>query len=246
MPKTAANLLAIDTSTDRLALSLCCPHGHWFHESPGGSLASSSLLPQVQQLLSSAGLSPPMLDAVAFGRGPGAFTGLRTACSVAQGLALGGSGRVLPLDSLQIVAEDARMQISAVNPLKLWVAMDARMQEVYAAAYEWTGQDWSVTVAPALYTAVAWADQVQSMPTAWIAGNAVTAFGAEFPISGAQSINHECSRAQALGRLSVQAWTNGQDVDAAMALPIYLRDKVAQTTLEREGSRLDKVAKVAP
>ncbi|WP_085978598.1 tRNA (adenosine(37)-N6)-threonylcarbamoyltransferase complex dimerization subunit type 1 TsaB, partial [Rubrivivax gelatinosus] len=114
----------------------------WTADEAGGALASAALLPTVQALLARAGLVLADLEAVAFGRGPGAFTGLRTSCAVAQGLAFGIGCPVLPVDSLLIVAEDARVQ---------------RMDEVYAARWRWADGRWNEVVAPALYTLEAFA-----------------------------------------------------------------------------------------
>ena len=97
-------------------------------------------------LLAEAGCTLAELDAIAFGCGPGAFTGLRTACSVAQGLAFGAGKPVLAVDSLMLVAHDARSQHAADE---VWVAMDARMDEIYAAAYRWLGTRWAVLSTPA-------------------------------------------------------------------------------------------------
>ena len=122
-------LLAIDTSTDRLVIALDTDGKLRTLDEEGGGRASARVLPAVLDLLDRAGLRAAGLDAVAFGRGPGAFTGLRTACAVAQGLAWGAGRPVLPLDSLLVVAEDARAQLGLARADELWVAMDARMDE---------------------------------------------------------------------------------------------------------------------
>ena len=100
--------LAFDTATEHLSIALQVGDRVWSHDGAGGALASSTLIPGVMDLLAQAGVGLRDLDAIAFGRGPGAFTGLRTACSVAQGLALGVDKPVLPIDTLLAVAEDAR------------------------------------------------------------------------------------------------------------------------------------------
>ena len=101
-----ACVLAFDTSTERLALGVHGPDGPLTLMADGGAAASSTLLPHIHALLAQAPLSLADLDAIAFGCGPGAFTGLRTACAVAQGLGLGLARPLLPIDSLLVVAED--------------------------------------------------------------------------------------------------------------------------------------------
>jgi tRNA threonylcarbamoyladenosine biosynthesis protein TsaB len=101
----------------------------------GGAQASTTLVPAILGLMAQAGLRFPELNAIVFGRGPGSFTGLRTACSVAQGLGLGaGEGTpLLPVDTLLAVAEDARHR----HGVRQVVAMlDARMDEIYLANYD--------------------------------------------------------------------------------------------------------------
>ena len=110
---TALCLLALDTSTDRLAAALLAPAGRWHVNQAGGALASARLIPALMGLLADAGLTLAQVQGIAFGQGPGAFTGLRTACAVAQGLAFAGETPVLAIDSLLIVAEDARAQAAA-------------------------------------------------------------------------------------------------------------------------------------
>jgi len=234
-----STLLAFDTSTELMGIALVTPSGREAIDAAGGAAASAQLIPSVLSLLDRAGLTLADVDAIAFGCGPGAFTGLRTACSVAQGLAFGAGKPVLPVDSLMLVAEDARLQHD--GPAALWVAMDARMDEIYAAAFEWTGAAWSVTEAAALYAPEALSARWQAAPPAWVAGSALAVFGERLALSEAtRQTPQAVSRAQAVGRLAEQLWAQGRAVDAALALPVYVRDKVAQTTAEREALRLAK------
>lgn len=224
-------LLALDTSTERLVLGVQSPAGVWKLDEDGGPKASARIVPAALELLARAGLRLAQLDAIAFGRGPGAFTGLRTACSVAQGLAFGAGRPVLAVDSLLIVADDARAQAGCDE---LWVAMDARMGEVYAAAYRWQAERWQVLAAPALYELDAlharW--HAQGAPTC-IAGSAIGAFGERLATGAATLVPATHDRAGALLRVATALWHDGAAVDAAQALPLYLRDKVALTTAER-------------
>ncbi|MBK6789559.1 MAG: tRNA (adenosine(37)-N6)-threonylcarbamoyltransferase complex dimerization subunit type 1 TsaB [Rubrivivax sp.] len=236
----SACLLAFDTSTEHLALALQGRDGAGFTRlAAGGAAASAALLPQVHGLLAQARLTLADLDAVAFGRGPGAFTGLRTACAVAQGLGLGLARPLLPIDSLLIVAEDARAKAAPdAAAFEVGVAMDARMDEVYAARYRWQGGHWQVLQAPALCSLPALAEAWAGAEGQAVAGSALAAFGPRLGLpDGGLRIEAERDRAGALLRLAVQAARAGQGVDAAEALPLYLRDKVALTSAEREAVR---------
>jgi tRNA threonylcarbamoyladenosine biosynthesis protein TsaB len=230
-------LLALDTSTDRLAAALQTAAGRWCVNEAGGALASARLVPLLMSLLADAGVTLAQVQAIAFGQGPGAFTGLRTACAVAQGLALAGNTPVLAIDSLLIVAEDARHQAAAAGLATdgpWWVAMDARMDEVYAAAYRHdSSTGWQPLVAPRLWTLAALADTWATTPPARVAGNALAAFADRLPAPGAQAWPHCRDRAAALLQLAAQAWQRGDRLAADEALPLYLRDKVALTTQER-------------
>ena len=232
-------LLAFDTATEQFALALVAGGRTLGVVEPGGANTSARMLPAIRALLSEAGLSLGELDAIAFGRGPGAFTGLRSSCAVAQGLAFGAGKPVLPIDSLLIVAEDARVQRpDPAAPCDCLVAMDARMQEIYSAAYRWDGQRWQVLAEASLDTAAAWVERCRNAPAQLLAGSAVTLHGLQDAVPQARAVTQEADRAAALARLAQAAWADGGGLDAAQALPLYVRDKVAQTTREREAARL--------
>ena len=133
------NLLAFDTSTEAMSIAVARGGAVLEFQGPGGARSSTELIPQVLALMAQAELALPELDAVVFGSGPGSFTGLRTACSVAQGLALGAGLPVLPVETLMAVAEDARRLTGADDVLAV---LDARMDEVYAARYRHDGALW--------------------------------------------------------------------------------------------------------
>ncbi len=250
-------LLALDTATDSLAAGLLTPAGVWCHHAAGGAEASSRLIPALLGLLGQAGLPASALQAIAFGQGPGAFTGLRTACAVAQGLAFGLGVPVLPIDSLLLNAEDARLQAAAAagaasagvtgatTTADWWVVMDARMQEVYAAQYHFDGSAWQVITPPQLWTLAALAQVWQASPPQQVAGNASSVFAAQLPWGNATCWPNCHNRAAALLRLAESAWHSGAAIPADQALPLYLRDKVAQTTTERLADKQAKVAVTA-
>jgi tRNA threonylcarbamoyladenosine biosynthesis protein TsaB len=227
-------LLALDTSTQRLVLALEVDGTIRGLDEDGGARTSTRIVPALLALLADAGLAAGDLDAIAFARGPGAFTGLRTACAVAQGLAFGAGRPVVPLDSLLIVAEDARLHAGTEA---LWVAMDARMDEIYAAEYRWRGGRWDVLQPPALYALDALNAQWRTSPPACVAGSALDAFGARLDAGEARLVGASHDRAAALAAVARRAWQAGEAVDAAQALPLYLRDKVALTVAERSARR---------
>jgi tRNA threonylcarbamoyladenosine biosynthesis protein TsaB len=239
LPGTGPVILALDTATERLCAAL--HDGRRFHtvDEAGGPAASARLLPVLNALLARAGIEGEALDAVAFVRGPGAFTGLRTACAVAQGLAWGWRRPVLALDALMLVAEDARAVAPLAEGDEVAVAMDARMDEIYAARYAWRDGRWQVLDAPALWAWPVLAEAWSGKAVAVLAGSALEPFAGRMRWPAAtrqQPQTHD--RAAALGRLSMQAYAEGGLLAAADALPLYLRDKVAQTTAERAAAAL--------
>jgi tRNA threonylcarbamoyladenosine biosynthesis protein TsaB len=238
--RTTPTLLAFDTATEHLSIALCARGEVFAHEAQGGAHASASLIPLILALLAKAGISLRDLDAIAFGRGPGAFTGLRTACSVAQGLALGADKPVLPIDTLLAVAEDARS--GATGAQRVWVTMDARMNEIYAAQYAFAEGGWQTLDAPLLTTPDSLNERWRAQPPDLVAGNALGAFASRLATAGARISADALPRASAMLPLAQALWALGGTVDAALALPLYLRDKVAQTTLEREAARAAKAA----
>ena len=227
-------LLAFDTATEHLSIALAVHGRVWTHEAAGGAQASARLIPAILALLAQAGVTLRELDAIAFGRGPGAFTGLRTACSVAQGLAFGAGKRVLPIDSLLAVAEDARGRDSEHHVSGS--TMDARMDEIYAAQYVPAHGAGRCSTAPMLTTPAALNERWQAQPPQLVAGSALAAFGERLRIGAAACAPDALPRAAAMLPLARALWAQGGAVDAALALPLYLRDKVAQTTLERDAA----------
>jgi tRNA threonylcarbamoyladenosine biosynthesis protein TsaB len=230
-------LLVLDTATELVHLALVLGDEVQALQVGGGAQASSTTLPALQKLLADAGLTWSQLDAIAFGRGPGAFTGLRTACSLAQGLALAADCPVISLDTLMAVAEDARQSDPAAwsEGDTLWVAQDARMGELYVAAYRWQGTHWQAQTEPSLWALGVPRDRWAETPGVHrVAGNALLAHPAAFDDGLVRATWPQAApRGAALAALARQAWARGDLLDAALALPLYVRDKVAQTTAER-------------
>ncbi len=232
-----STLLALDTATEVMHLALVAGDAVHVRAEPGGARASLALLPALHALLAEAGVALAQVDAFAFGRGPGAFTGLRTACAVTQGLALGTGRPVLSLDTLMAVAESARLHGAVAEGQALWAATDARMGEVYAARYRCDASvGWHTLEAPALYAPQALAARLAAEPVP-LAGSAAGVY-AELLQPVAQGLWPQAvPEGAALARLARAAWSRGERLDAAQAVPLYVRDKVALTTAEREQAR---------
>ncbi|MFC5519740.1 tRNA (adenosine(37)-N6)-threonylcarbamoyltransferase complex dimerization subunit type 1 TsaB [Polaromonas jejuensis] len=233
--------LAFDTSTDHLSVAVTDGLRVWQHSGPGGAQASTTLIPAVLALLAEAGLSLGALDAIAFGRGPGSFTGLRTACAVAQGLAFGanhGAGiPVLPIDTLMALAEEARFQRAAVTgfthntPFRVTALLDARMDEMYMQSYEFNSGVWTSLHDCELIRPE---NLVPDPAAQLLAGNVFGVYAERLPAGLASLAQAQAlPTATALLRLAPALAAAGQCVDAALALPLYVRDKVALTTEER-------------
>jgi tRNA threonylcarbamoyladenosine biosynthesis protein TsaB len=242
--------LAFDTSTDRMSVAVTDGVRTWQHSGPGGAQASTTLIPAVLALLAEAGLALGELDAIAFGRGPGSFTGLRTACAVAQGLALGanhGAGLpVLPIDTLMAVAEEARFQRdgAAQQSLRVTALLDARMDEMYVQGFEFTGGVCRALGECELVRPEAF---VSDAAASLLAGNVFSVYAGRLPAGLAAFAQAEAlPTATALLRLAPQLAAAGHCVSADLALPLYVRDKVALTTEERERVKAAKLLSEAP
>jgi tRNA threonylcarbamoyladenosine biosynthesis protein TsaB len=230
------NLLALDTSTEWMSIAVQRGCGEaatvWQHHAAGGALASSHLIPEIQRLMAMADLRFGELDAVVFGAGPGSFTGLRTACSVAQGLSFGAGISVLPVDTLLAVAEDARAQLGAPDALAVTALLDARMDQLYAASYMFESNKWNIRKGYSLISPEALDCDAGDV----LVGNAFTAYGARLPMRGQRQVQ-ALPRAEAMLRLAPALLAAGLAVQPEQALPTYIRDKVAQTTSEREAAK---------
>ena len=240
------NLLAFDTSTDQLSVAV--QHGDLLleHSGAGGALSSTTLLPLILHLLAQAGLTLGELDAIAFGRGPGSFTGLRTACAVAQGLGFGAHVPLLPVDTLHAVAEEARHRFGVTRVVAV---LDARMDQVYAARYAFDEEDVADHEANAsadteIGEAQLLAPEGLVVPPGFaLAGNAFAAYGERLP--AATERHAVLPTAAAMLRLAPALLAAGRSVEPANAAPLYVRDKVAQTTEERAAIKAGAIVATA-
>jgi tRNA threonylcarbamoyladenosine biosynthesis protein TsaB len=184
------------------------------------------VLPMVESVLEETGTALADLDGLAFGRGPGAFTGLRIACGVIQGLALGANLPVAPVSSLAAVAE----QVPAAPGEAVLACNDARMGEVYWGVYR---RDAQGNLACVCDEAVSAPDRVgEGAPAALhAAGNALTRYpvlAERLAAAGLQIHDGLYPRADAVARLAAIELAAGRGVPAEQALPVYVRDNVAR------------------
>lgn len=236
------NWLAFDTSTDTMSIAVQRGAGDaatlWQHSAAGGAQTSTHLIPEIQRLMMLAQLRFADLNAIVFGAGPGSFTGLRTACSVAQGLAFGATVPVLPVDTLLAVAEEAHGQTGHAPTFAVTALLDARMDEWYTAGYSFDHGGWTQVKSYRL---------IKPENLGWngsdvLAGNVFDSYGARLP-KLATCIT-TLPTATALLRLAPALLAAGAAVPAQQALPTYIRDKVAQTTQERAVAKA--LAGIAP
>lgn len=217
-------ILAIETSSELASAALLHEGQLRFEQAAGVQTHSQTLLPMVQKLLADAGIPLGRCDAIAFGAGPGSFTGVRTACGAAQGLAFGADIRLVPVVTLKAMAHACRMETGANDVL---VLLDARMEEVYWAQYRYDG-GWQQVIEPALTPAALVAPQ--GNPVA--CGNALDVYAAAF-----EGKSFLTDARPAIGpharEVALLAQEEFHPVAARDAQPIYLRNKVALTTAER-------------
>lgn len=226
--RVMSTILAIETSAERASAALLHRDTLIFREVDGVTTHSQTILPMVQSLLQEAHITLKDCDAIAYGAGPGSFTGVRTACGIAQGLAFGAQRPVIPLVTLLAVAHVCREKSGASDVLAV---MDARMGEVYWAQYRYE-QEWQIVVPPTLSVP----SDVIPVREVTACGNGLRAYAADFKDKPYYSPVWQdlMPHAAQLAVLGARAFANGQIVDAARAEPLYLRNKVALTTLERQ------------
>jgi len=225
-------ILAIETSTELASAAILTDSEVFVRELSGVQTHSQGILPAIQAVLADAGVRLQDCDAIAFGCGPGAFTGIRTACGIVQGLAYGADLPVVPIVSLLAMAEAAREQAKSNEFVCI---LDARMNEVYWAQYRLVDGRWSEVSAPALAGLDAALAGITLENPLLVLGNGLTlpeAEQARYPM--AQCMPHALQVGM-LGRLDFAA---GLSLPADQAQPLYLRNKIALTTAEREQVKL--------
>lgn len=223
-------ILAIETSTELASVALLREGVTFTKESRGAQTHSMTVLGLVQELLAEAGIVLSACDAIAFGSGPGSFTGARTACGLAQGLAFGANLPVIPIVTLLAMAEAARKQFQAHHVISV---LDARMAEVYSAEYVFDDEishEWKIILAPSLSAA----REVEIKASVIACGNGLTAYAEDFVhLNSVHSHAEIMPHASEIAQLAARAWLRGEYCHPRDASPLYLRNKVALTTNER-------------
>jgi tRNA threonylcarbamoyladenosine biosynthesis protein TsaB len=224
-------ILALDASTE--VCSVAVGDGvNWRERSEvAGQRHSELLLPMVRALLAELGATLAQVDGIAFGAGPGSFTGLRIACGVAQGLALGADLPIVGVSTLEAIAQTRRDQSGGDRVI---AAIDARMREVYVGAYERDLGGWREVIAPVVVS-----PHVAPVPEGheWIAaGNGFAEYPLLYKHYGAAVSEIDPSiapGATAVGKLALPRFAAGDGASARDASPIYVRHRVALTLAER-------------
>jgi tRNA threonylcarbamoyladenosine biosynthesis protein TsaB len=226
---TIPTIIAIETSSEAASVALLRGDTVISRASSGVRTHSQSVLPMIQELLAEAGITLKDCNAIAFGAGPGSFTGVRTACGVAQGLAFGASLPVVPVVTLDAMALACHQQHGAADVLAV---LDARMGEVYWAQYRFDSalQAAPVVVQAAVLSAPA---GVQAQGTPVFCGNGLAAYAEALAGVAEGGFATIMPHAEQIARLAAIELAAGRTVTAAEAQPLYLRNKVAYTQAER-------------
>ena len=217
-------LLAIECSSHVNAVACIADIDHpggWVGEiSRDDVKASAWLLPAIQRVLAMAGARKSDVCVVAFGAGPGSFTGVRTACATAQALAYSWNAALIAVDCLEALAE-----VSGLSQVD--VVLDARMNELYAASFARSSSNELIRISP---TALVAAD-------AFVASDGATLVGSGAPLvtpaSAATTIAAEDRWAYGVARVAVAKFARSELTDPQSAEPLYVRNNVAQTEAQR-------------
>ena len=215
---------ALETSTEWCSVALWIDGEISALEQRAGQRHAELVLPMLDRVLTRSAMRADALDAIAFGAGPGSFTGLRIACGIAQGIAMAKGLPVIGISSLDAIAEEA-------GAGRVVACLDARMREVYYACLERDGAQWRATT-PAHCISP---EQVEPPHgDRWYGcGNGFAAYPDLAARIGVRVLAGVHPSALAIARLAAPRLAAGQGLDAALAAPFYMRDKVAMTIDER-------------
>ena len=231
-------ILALDTSTEWCSVAVG-DGAHWHRlDEHAGQAHSERVLPMVRAALADASWPLASLDGIAFGSGPGSFTGIRIGCGVAQGLALGADLPVAPIPTLAALAQE----VFRVRGWRRVVAcLDARMREIYIAVYARTDDQWREWAAPMVQPPAEARRAASADDADWHgAGNGFAAYPV---LAGQLRLRHSAAdafpSAQSIGELALPRLAAGLGVAAVDAAPLYVRHRVALTAAEQAaGARL--------
>lgn len=221
-------ILALETSTDLCSVALWLDGEIDARDIVAGQRNSELLLPLIDALLDAHALKAADLDGVAFGAGPGSFTGLRIACGVAQGIAFGANVPVVGIGTLLALAESSRAE-------RVVCCLDARISEIYHAAYEKRAGTWHAVHEPSLCKP----DAAPGLPAGeWTGcGSGFAAYGAvlksRYDGRLALVIPDLAPHAREIAALAAGEFRSGRAVAAEQAAPLYVRNKVALRVDER-------------
>lgn len=230
-------LLALDTATEACSVSLAIGDRRIdrYLELERGQ--AEHILPMVGEVLAEGGIALGALDAIAFGRGPGGFTGVRLAASVVQGLAFGAGLGVVPVSDLAAVAQRVR----ALDPTarRILIANDARMREVYWLGYEVTSELRPLGAEQVTAPSEVRLPEVAPAFTWAAAGRGLRAWpelAERCRVAGATLFPDLLPRASEILELARPRVASGQLLDPAQALPVYVRDRVAEPAVRNADS----------
>jgi len=221
-------ILALETSTEYCSVALWHDGSVMERGELAGQKHSEMLIAMVDAILSEADSRLSQLDGIAFGKGPGSFTGVRIACGAAQGLAFGANLKVAGICTLEALAEISGQE-------RVIAALDARMGEIYHAVYQKPDGIWFAVSEPCLCKP----EDAPPVPVGdWFgAGSGFSKYGDTLNSRYAGQLKEidgaSMPRAAAIAALGAAQFGQGFGLDAAEALPFYLRDKVALKTTER-------------
>jgi tRNA threonylcarbamoyladenosine biosynthesis protein TsaB len=222
-------LLALDTATESCSAALLVGDRLLTREAELARGHAERILPMVDELLGEAGIGLRGLDAIAFGRGPGSFTGVRLAAGIAQGLAFGAGLGVVAISDLRALAQRGLDGGSSVT--RVLVCNDARMKEVYWGCFERGADGLALASGP---ERVGPAQSVQ-LPSEWTDASGLGRGFAAYPVLRTlpgvevrETWDRLLPRAAEVARLAVPQVTAGQLLDPQAAVPVYLRDDVAR------------------
>jgi tRNA threonylcarbamoyladenosine biosynthesis protein TsaB len=223
METPMTTLLALDTATEACSVALLHDGKVLTHYEVIPRLHAQKLLPMIKDLLAEAGIGLSALDGIAFGRGPGAFTGVRIAIGVVQGLAFGLDRPVLPVSNLAVLAQRALREQGATQ---VAAAIDARMDEVYWGCYREVAGEMKLVGEEAVMP-----PELAALPSAatgdWFGAGTGWGYAGRIAVSVVGQDATLLPHAQDLLTLGTFAWDRGEAIIADDAQPVYLRDKVA-------------------